>query len=176
MAGILLYMCLSSLQICTTGGATLPAWERTLRKYKSVWDYFLKSIIWFEQDVQSLLDVLLTPEERRLQHWNMDDYVRTQEPKWNPDDDMLSIRAYREYILGGLRGAVRNTSESQWDLLVLSWKGFTLLSDNTPARTGGCTKRSHGKCDLYEPDSKKKELRPMEQKVCLFPLLSKYCL
>ncbi|XP_059577555.1 uncharacterized protein LOC132248512 [Alligator mississippiensis] len=38
---------------------------------------------------------------------NRDDHVPIQEPDWKPDQDMTSIRAYREYILRGLRDAVK---------------------------------------------------------------------
>ncbi|XP_059577661.1 uncharacterized protein LOC132248541 isoform X2 [Alligator mississippiensis] len=81
-------------------------------------------------DVQSLLDILLTPEERRMVvnkareyvekeiiagnlQGNRDDHVPIQEPDWKPDQDMTSIHAYREYILRGLRNAVKKTSKSQ---------------------------------------------------------------
>ncbi|KYO47465.1 hypothetical protein Y1Q_0019602 [Alligator mississippiensis] len=66
--------------------------------------------------MMSLLDVLLTPEERRMVvnkareyvekeitagrlHGNKDNHVPIQKPDWNPDQDMTSIHAYREHIL-----------------------------------------------------------------------------
>ncbi|XP_059588356.1 uncharacterized protein LOC132252114 [Alligator mississippiensis] len=101
-----------------------PSLRENPEKVRNLFEMIFKTHNPTWADVQSLLDVLLTPEERRMVvnksheyvekestaghlQGNRDDHVPTQEPDWKPDQDMTSIHAYREYILRGLRDAVK---------------------------------------------------------------------